>query len=674
MSDHLVVPGSSRPRRRPLPLRRVLTALAALLVIGTLAACGGAARPPSPPAAPVRTAVLEKADVDAWLDGLLPAARDRVQIAGAGVAVVHDGKVMTSRGYGWADTGAGGGEPVPVDPARTLFRPGSVSKVVTATAVMQLVERGRLDLDADVRTYLDFDLPLPRGPVTLRHLLTHTAGFEERIAGLVAPDGAPVDLRRAVSTDPPVQVYRPGTLPAYSNYGNALAGYVVERVSGVPFADHVRSQVLRPVGVTSATFEQPLPADLAGRMSRGYPDASSPAAPFEHLGEPPAGGLSATVDDMAAFMLAHLGEPLTGRAVLDQRSLDLMHAPALDAGTLGTLAAGPRMTLGLFDESRNGQRILGHGGDTQFFHSHLQVYPDRGTGIFLTLNSSGTGAVDTIELRDAVMQGFTDRYFPGRPALPTGDADPARSLLDARAVEGSYRSSRSLQSTFLSVLDLTATTRVAARPDGRLLVEPGRGLAPSLYEEATPGVWHEVGGQGVLTVRTAAGEVSALGTGPASALLPIGPARSPAVAVPVLAASVLVLLGGGLVRAAAAVARRRSPSAPSAPIARARTSWSAGSLARAGAGLALVALAGWSAAVSALVGLEQVPFAVLRVLQSLQALGVLAVVPATVAVLQTVRSRAGWRRTTAAVLVLLALLGIAWFAVTFRLLAPSVSY
>lgn len=666
MSDHPVVTGSRRPWRRPLPLRRVLTGLAALLVLTTLAACQNAAETP-PPARPAPSARLEKADLNAWLDGMLPPALDRVEIAGAGVAVVHDGEVLTSRGYGWADTGTGDGDPVPVHPARTLFRPGSVSKVVTATAVMQLVERGQLDLDADLRTYLDFDLPLNQGPVTLRHLLTHTAGFEDRIAGLISLNGAPVDLRRAVSVDPPVQVYRPGAVPAYSNYGNALAGYVVERVSGVSFTDHLRTSVLEPAGMTSATFEQPLPPHLAGQMSRGYPDAASPAAPFEHVGESPAGGLSATVDDMAAFMLAQLGEPVTGKPVLTRESLDLMHTPALDADSLGTLAAGPRMALGLFDESRNGHRILGHGGDTGFFHSQMQIYPDQGTGIFLTLNSSGTGPVDTIELRNALMEGFADRYFPSQAPPDSGAVDSVQSVQRARAVEGRYRSSRSLHSTFLSVTDLTATTRVTARPDGRLLVQPGGGLAATLYQEVDLGVWQEVGGQGVLTVRTVGEEVTALGTGPASALLPVDPGRVPAVAVPVLVASTLVLLGS-LVSGVAAAVRVRSRSSAAAPARSARL------LTRLGAGLALVALAGWLATVQSVMGLQQVPFAALRVLQVLQALGVLAVVPATVVLLQTVRSGAGWRRVTAAVVVVLALVGIAWFAVTFRLLAPSVSY
>ncbi|WP_198671504.1 serine hydrolase [Desertihabitans aurantiacus] len=473
-----------RPRRATGRRRPAVVLVAVLALLMTLAGCQGAVPTTPPPPATVPTAALERADVEAWLDGMLPAALARAGVAGAGVGVVHDGEVLISRGYGWADTGNGGGEPVPVDPARTLFRPGSVSKVVTATAVVQLVEQGQLDLDADVRGYLDFDLPLPRGAVSLRHLLTHTAGFEERIAGLIALDGAPVDLRRAVSTDPPEQVYAPGTVPAYSNYGNALAGYVVERVSGVRFEDHLRAAVLEPAGMTSSSFAQPLPPDLAGRVSLGYPDASAPAAPFEHVGEPPAGALSATVDDMSAFMLAQLGRPVTGEPLLGPEALELMHTPALDAGTLGPLAAGPQMTLGFFDESRNGRHILGHGGDTQFFHSHLQIYPDEGTGIFIALNSNGSGALDTIELRDALMRGFTDRYFPGEAAPVAGGVEAAEALEHARAAEGSYRSSRSLQSTFLPLRHRPDGHHPGARPARR---HAPRAAGPGVARDRLPG-------------------------------------------------------------------------------------------------------------------------------------------------------------------------------------------
>lgn len=663
------------PTRRPLyrevrrPLQYALVVLAAFVSLTTLVACQDVASTTPTPARPVAAAALEKVDVDAWLDGMLPAALKRVGIAGAGVAVVDDGKILTSRGYGWADVGTDSDEPVPVDPARTLFRVGSLSKVVTATAVLQMVESGQLDLDTDVRTYLDFGLKLDQGPVTLRHLLTHTAGFEDRVAGLVRLDGASVDLKRMVSTDPPAQIYRPGTVPAYSNYGSALAGYVVERVSQVPFADYVGKAVLTPAGMTSASFKQPLPPDLARQMSRGYPDASSAAGPFEHLAESPAGALSATTNDMAAFMLAQLGEPVSGGPVLGEKWLHLMQAPALGTDALGDLADGPRMTLGFLDESRNGQRILGHGGDTQFFHSHLQIYPAQGAGIFITLNSSGTGPLDTLEVRNALMEGFADRYFPS-PGTPTRTSvDPAESLERARMAAGMYRSSRSMQSNFLSVVNLTATVRVDARPDGQLAVQPAHGLPTMLYQEVAPWSWQEVGGQHVLTMRTVGNAVTAIGTGPTSTLLPISPVRSPAVAVPVLMLSSAVLIGVVLGWVVAAIHRHGQR-----PLGVTWCPRTARLLTRVGSTLALAALVSWLLVLQLVVGLHPVPFVVLRLLQLIQLVSVLTVAPAAVVVVQSLRSRAGWWRTSASVLVLLALVGIGWFAVAFRLLAQSVSY
>jgi CubicO group peptidase (beta-lactamase class C family) len=670
----------------PVRGRRVTRALAAVAAVallgGTVAACAPGAAPVAEPAPPVTAPAapgapdgsgapaLERADVDAWLDGLLPAALDRTRIAGAAVSVVHDGELVTARGYGWADTGADGGDPVPVDPEATLFRPGSVSKLVTATAVMQLVEAGDVDLDAPVADYLDVEVPTTFDePITLRHLLTHTAGFEERVAGLIGVEGDPVDLRAALSTDAPEQVYRPGTVPAYSNYGNALAGYVVEHVSGERFEDYVAEHVLEPAGMSTATFEQPLPDALRDRMSRGYATADSPASPFEVVGVAPAGALSASATDMAGFMLAQLGEP-TGEPLLDPETLDLMHAPALDADTLGTLADGPRMTLGFFDESRNGHDIVGHGGDTNVFHSHLQLYPQERTGIFVSFNSSGEGAADTVELRDQLMHGFADRYFPADdPAaapVPTVDADTARE--HAAQAAGSYTGSRNMHSTFLAVLDVLQHTEVTAQDDGRILLTPGPGSTrPVLFEEVEPWVWQEVGGQQRIAARAADGQVEAISWQSAFTLLRSEPAN--AVAVPVLVASVAVLLVTAVAWLVAAVVRRvrRRP----APLREGRV---LRVLTRVAAGAAVVALAGWFLVIQTVMGLQEVPAGPIRGLQVLQGLAVVGLVPAVLRLVGDVRARSGWRRVLASGLVLAALAGVAWFAVTYRLLAPSVSY
>jgi CubicO group peptidase (beta-lactamase class C family) len=626
--------------------------------------------PPPPISAPAGEHVLNQTDVDAWLDGMLPAALEGAGIAGAVVTVVDDGDVVTTRGYGHSDTGATGGEPVPVDPESTLFRPGSVSKLFTATAAMQLVESGDVDLDTDIGEYLDFEVPRNfDGPITLRHLLTHTAGFEERIGGLIGSGDVSPVLRDELAQDPPEQIYEPGTVPAYSNYGNSLVGYIVERVSGVPFEEYVERTILTPAGMTSSTFEQPLPDALRDRMSQGYATSADAPGPFEIVGTPPAGALTASAPDMARFMLAQLGEPGTG-SILEPETLELMHAPALDEGSLGNLAAAPRMTLGFFDESRNGHRIVGHGGDTNYFHSHLQIYPEERAGIFVSFNSTGTTGYATLELREAVLHGFADRYFPADSAPAASTVDEATTMQHATIAEGSYVASRGMQSTFLAALEGFSVTEVTARDDGRVLITPGPGSAsPALYEEVEPWVWREVGGQRTIAMRVADGAVEAIGFEGAFALLPSQPERVPSVVLPVLGASALVLLVTAVAWPVRAVVRRvRHRSLPEGSGRLSRI------LAKIGVVSAVLALAGWAVTVMTVMGLEDVSEFSLRQLQVLQGIGVLGLVPALLQLVGAVRHRHGWRRVLGLVLVVLALAGTAWFAFEFRLLAPSVSY
>jgi CubicO group peptidase (beta-lactamase class C family) len=683
---------SPGPRRRHRAVRGLAGLAAAAVLVVPVAGCAAGAAPSTPapevvaPAAPAGDATtgttasastaaatapaLTPADVDAWLDGFLPAALERTGIPGATVSVVHDGALLTARGYGWADTGADGGDPVPVDPERTLFRPGSVSKLVTATAVLQLVQSGDVDLDRDVAAYLDFEVPRAFDePITLRHLLTHTAGFEERVGGLIGAEGTPVDLRAALAGDPPEQVYRPGTVPAYSNYGNSLAGYVVEHVSGQPFEEYVRDHVLEPAGMTSATFEQPVPEHLRDRLAEGYATSSSPSVGFEVVGTPPAGALSASATDMAAFMLAQLGEPITGQQVLDADTRALMQEPALDAGSLGTLADGPRMTLGFFQEDRNGHRIVGHGGDTQVFHSHLQLYPDERTGIFVSVNGSGEGALGSLELREQLMHGFADRYFPAVTSPgETARVDEATAREHAALLAGTYTSSRALRSTFLAATDVLAPTHVTAQDDGRLVIAPGP-LAdgPVLYEEVEPWVYREVGGQRTIAARVTDGEVEAIGYDSAFALLPAPAATD--VALPALAVSTAILLLGVLGWPAGAVIRRVRHRGPADPAGRRERV-----LTRVASAAAVLALAGWALTIPTVMALQDVPVGQVRLLQGLQVVGVLGLAPAVLGVVGDLRRRAGWRRVAAGVLVLVALAVVAWFAVTYRLLAPSVSY
>ena len=244
-------------------VRRFMTLLGSLCLVGLTHA---AAPPPAPAiaapvAAPGGAPALTRADLEAWLDGFVPNAIAASDVAGAVVVVVKDGQIVLSKGFGYADVAS----KKPVDPKTTLFRPGSVSKLFTWTAVMQMVEAGKLDLDADVNTYLDFKLPARAdGPVTLRHIMTHTAGFEEQIKELIVSDPKYlVPLAKYAREATPVRIYKAGSTPAYSNYATALAGYIVEHVSGESFDDYVEKHLFAVLGMQHASFRQPLPATLA---------------------------------------------------------------------------------------------------------------------------------------------------------------------------------------------------------------------------------------------------------------------------------------------------------------------------------------------------------------------------------------------------------------------------
>ncbi len=658
------------PRRKASGIAvRVGAAFAAAAVLATAAACGQSDPDlPEPPAGGGGTPeALTQENVDAWLDGTIPEALERGEIAGAIVAVVDDGAVVTTRGYGHADTGEDGSEPVGADPEDTLFRVASISKVFTATAVMQLVEQGELDLDADIAEYLDFELKREYDDdITLRHLLTHTAGFEERLYGLIASGGDPVDLREVLTTDPPEQVFRPGTTPSYSNYGNALAGYIVERVSGQTFEDYTDAHLFEPLGMDSSTFRQPLPDHLSDRVSNGYMDDSGPAADFEMVGTPPAGALSTTADDMARFMLAQLGS-LPEPSLLGDEAREQMFTPALGEDSLGAFAESERMTLGWFEEDRGGHRIVGHGGDSNFFHSHLQLHLDEGAGIFISLNSNGGENADVNALRADFMDEFTDRYFA---AVDTGPApvDEATARANAELIAGSYVSSRGFQSTFLSAIDLFMNYEITALDDGRLYfaTDPGTGK-PGVYEQIGESVWREVGGDRTIGVRMEDGEVAGIVHDAAFTLLPMETDR--AAGLPVLVGATALLVLGLLAWPVGAIYRsiRKRP-APE------RAGRAMRALVRVGAACTVLALAGWVAIVLSIMGLTDPPTAAIRAVQALQLVGALGMVPAIVELVGEIRRKAGWRPVTGTVLTLLALSAVGNFAVQFQLLSPNISY
>ncbi|MBF0687384.1 MAG: beta-lactamase family protein [Cellulomonas sp.] len=681
-------PPHREPRHTTRPLRRTAVALAGAALVATLTACaGGAATAPEPRTPqPASTAGLTKADVDAWLDDTLPDALAEAKVAGATVSVVHDGEMLTARGFGVADVAAG----TPVDPDGTLFRLGSLSKMFTATAVMQLVEDGQVDLDTDVEQYTQLGLDLDH-PVTLRHLLTHTSGFEERLSGMFGAPGQAPDLRASLVIDPPEQVFEPGTTPAYSNYGNALAGYVVEAVSGQRFEEYVAEHVLAPAGMSSSTFEQPLPEDLAGQMSQGYATSDDPPSDFEVVGQPPAGALSATATDMARFMLVHLGRQADGDDVLSDATRRLMQEPALDADSLGALAAGPRMGLGWFDETGRGPRAVGHGGDTNVFHTHLRLWPDEGTGLFVSFNSTGPGQ-SAYALRDEVLAAFTDRYLPA-DGPTTSEVDDATRAAHAEVVAGSYRSNRGFHSTFMSAVSLVRPLQLQVVDGDRVLLPPGvTSVHPLLYEEIEPWVYQEVGGDRRFVVETDdEGRVELIGHDSAMTLVPVSATGS--AAVPALLGGVVVLLLGLLAWSAGAVVRKvrgrtvrdsagpgTSPASPSstspspASPSRARLRLPR-ALTRVASASAVLAVAGWAFVAMSIMQLEgDFPTSVIRVVQVLTWIGVLGLLAAVWRLVAESRAGTGPLRVAGAGVLLVAFAAVSWSANELLLTSPNITY
>jgi len=434
-------------------------------------------------AIPAGAVELTAEDLNAWLDGYLPYALRTGDIAGAEIAVVKDGKILTERGYGFSDVH----KRTPVDPQTTLFRVGSVSKLCTWTAVMQLVEQGRLDLDTDINRYLDFKIPDRAGkPITLRNLMQHAAGFEEQGKGVITEDpktpGFEVLLKRWV----PERVFDSGTTQAYSNYGASLAGYIVQRVSGEPFDTYIEKHIFEPLDMTHSSFRRPLPPQLVPLVSKGYKLASGEAARDEIVGPAPAGALAATADDIARFMIAHLrnGE-YNGKRILLEATARQMHDSPL---TL--LPPLNRMELGFFETNINGREVIAHLGDTRNFHTSLHLFLQEGVGFYVSFNSLGKqGAAGG--LRTALFADFADRYLPEREPQPLVDA--RTSAEHAASLSGSWVSSRGSRSNFASVLDLAGEIQLGRDAMGSLLA-PFRGLngMPRHWVEVAPYVWRDL--------------------------------------------------------------------------------------------------------------------------------------------------------------------------------------
>ena len=441
--------------------------------------------------------VLEASDLAPFFDGIVPLQLERSDVAGASVLVMQNGAVLLEKGYGFADLKS----KKPVDPATTLFRLASISKLFTWVSVMQLAEQGKLDIDSDINRYLDFQVPPAFSqPITLRNLMTHSGGFEDEARDIIVtnPKQA-VSLRDFLIRNQPKRIFAPGTIPAYSNYGVGLAGYIVQRVSGEPFEQYVEQHIFAPLKMEHSTFYQPPPAPLLRLPSEGYPtDTQKSPIGFEIFNPAPAGGVSSTAADMGRFGQALLnGGELDGERILKPETVAAMWTPQFRASD-----QLPPIGMGFYQVWRNNLRWIGHEGDLVAFHSLFMLESSQKLLLFISYNSTGGGE----RTRPEIIDMFTDRYFPGQ-TRQSFVAPPRKELED---IEGVYQSTRREESGKVKLLSLLSQRVATVDKEGVLHIEDIKDLRhhPVKWKPIGKDLWQEIDGQRrVFAIRDQGGQV-----------------------------------------------------------------------------------------------------------------------------------------------------------------------
>lgn len=484
--------------------RRAVLSGVATLGLTSLAATTSTARTdgsrPTESSDPTGSAFGSPDELETFVDDLM-ADRIGTTVPGATIAVVEGETPVLTKGYGYADAET----ETPVRADETAFRIGSVGKLVTWTAVMQGVERGTLALDDDVDAYLgDSPVEIPAtydAPVTLRHLGTHTAGFESvGSPGLVDDPTNLTSIETALVERRPARVRPPGEAVAYSNYGAMLAGHIIAEAHDTTFDEFVQTEILDPLGMDHTTFAQPVPEDHPGELASPHAtdgDGFTVSDPI-YINFRPAGSTTATATDMARFMSAHLANGAVGDVrILQPRTVEEMHSrqfvrhPAVNNWRYGFYEYGPP-NAGLF----------GHSGGSGYYTSYLLLAPANDVGIFVNYNVRTGASPSTVV--DAIVDEYELGSEASAPAPTTGPAVERR----AQQVAGEYRNTAIPRDAPLSVLGLMAHRTVTATDDGRIVTKTLGGQHE--WVETAPYVYHAVDGTDVAAFEVEDGDVRAL--------------------------------------------------------------------------------------------------------------------------------------------------------------------
>jgi len=433
-------------------MNRVLTAtlLSVVTTISPLAQEGARRNSSTPLLTATVAGPIDPKELEAWMDQFLADYLRNSSAPSLGFVLVKDGKILFQKGYGYADAE----KKTLVVPSQTLFFAASVSKLVTATAVMQLAERGKLNLDADVNAYLErFQLERNySAPVTVANLLTHTSGIDDSfILGSVDRPADLVPLAEFFTKNTPRRARRPGEQIVYSNWGMAFAGFLVEAVSGVSFYDYVEQNVFQPLGMTRSSFRRPFPPNLAPFVATAGLGGQPPDKTAIQLY--PAESLVSTVTDMGHFIIAQLnGGRFDGARILSQASLTEMHRQHF--------TQHPRMpgvAYGFFESYMNDRRALFHTGGGGH-ESLLYLLPEESLGFYIVYSG---------ELGKNFLPAFMDHYYPTSHPF-TLPSPPTDFVKRAQRFTGLYRPNFIAMTSVEKLVSLIADTPVVSNGDGTL--------------------------------------------------------------------------------------------------------------------------------------------------------------------------------------------------------------
>jgi|SRR5690625_1079735 len=389
------------------------------------------------------------------------------EIPGAAISIVKDGEIKFEKGYGFSDIE----KQKSTDPKQTVFEAASISKVYTWTAMMQLVEQGKVNLQDDIFDYLPDDyleLAYP-DKVSILDLMNHTAGFEDTTEELLTTNpNKVIPLKDYLSDqhEQPTQVFRPGTVTAYSNYGTSLAGYIIERVTREDYATYMQANILDKLEMNLSSFQADY-SDLSmitNTKSKSYVKTKDhfEQVDWSYVNDAPAGSLNTTVHDMAKFMLAHLG---TGYDQLfeDKATLDQMHEQ---------ISSFTGNAHGFWERSVNDYRILEHSGNAVGYTTLMTLVPEENFGVVLFMNVGEEMSGLRVDLLNALIG---EQEKPEKVHVSQND----------EKVEGTYRIARGIYTNFLKLLPIIGNSDVTVKQNssGGITLQTVADPEPILYAE-----------------------------------------------------------------------------------------------------------------------------------------------------------------------------------------------